>query len=91
MGSRTRGLLACGIAPQSSILKLQLISTNSNNWSQDPDGDLIPGQTGRLTVGRKITLSLAFRESLQMLGQPLWSSGQSSWLLTQRSRVRLPA
>jgi hypothetical protein len=22
---------------------------------------------------------------------PLWSSGQSSWLLTQRSRVRFPA
>jgi hypothetical protein len=24
-------------------------------------------------------------------GLPLWSSGQSSWLLTQRSRVRFPA
>jgi hypothetical protein len=22
---------------------------------------------------------------------PLWSNGQSSWLLTQRSRVRFPA
>jgi hypothetical protein len=22
---------------------------------------------------------------------PLWSSGQSSWLLTQRSRIRFPA
>jgi hypothetical protein len=24
-------------------------------------------------------------------GPPLWSSGQTSWLLTQRSRVRFPA
>jgi hypothetical protein len=30
MGSRTLGLQACSIAPQSSILKLQLMSTNSN-------------------------------------------------------------
>jgi hypothetical protein len=30
MGSRTRGLLACTIEPQSSILNLQLISTNSS-------------------------------------------------------------
>jgi hypothetical protein len=26
-----------------------------------------------------------------MNGPPLWSSGQSSWLLTQRSRVRFSA
>jgi hypothetical protein len=26
--------------------------------SQFPDGDPIPGETGRLTVGRKITLTL---------------------------------
>jgi hypothetical protein len=26
-----------------------------------------------------------------MSGPSLWSSGQSSWLLTQRSRVRFPA
>jgi hypothetical protein len=33
MGSRTRGLLSFSIAPQSSVLKLQLIITESNiNW-----------------------------------------------------------
>jgi hypothetical protein len=28
------------------------------NWSQIPDGGLIPGQTGRLAVDRMITLTL---------------------------------
>jgi hypothetical protein len=28
------------------------------NWSLVPDGDLIPGKTDRLTIGRKITLTL---------------------------------
>jgi hypothetical protein len=27
----------------------------------------------------------------QMEGPPLWSSGQSSWLQAQRTRVRFPA
>jgi hypothetical protein len=34
------------------------------NWWWVPDGGLIPGQTGRLTVGRKVTLTLdASKES----------------------------
>jgi hypothetical protein len=31
------------------------ISWRKKNWSQVPDGLLTPGQTGRLTVGRKLT------------------------------------
>jgi hypothetical protein len=30
------------------------------NWSRVPDGCLTPGRTGRLTVGRNITLTLTF-------------------------------
>jgi hypothetical protein len=30
-------------------------------WLRVPDDGLIPGQTGRLTVGRKITLTLFLR------------------------------
>jgi hypothetical protein len=30
------------------------ISRRTKNWSQVPDGRLTPGQTGRLTVGRKL-------------------------------------
>jgi hypothetical protein len=33
---------------------LKEISKRKKNWSQDPDGRLTPGQTGRLTVGRKL-------------------------------------
>jgi hypothetical protein len=38
------------------------------NWSRGPDGGLTPGQTGRLTVGRKITLTfdLLFREAITL-------------------------
>jgi hypothetical protein len=37
-------------------------------------------------IKRKITKTIRMNS-----GPPLWSSGQSSWLLTQRSRVRFPA
>jgi hypothetical protein len=33
----------------------QEISRRKKNWSQVLDGRLTPGQTGRLTVGRKLT------------------------------------
>jgi hypothetical protein len=32
-----------------------------------------------------------FIKIVMLFGAPLWSSGQSSWLLTQRSLVRFPA
>jgi hypothetical protein len=35
------------------------------NWSRVPDGGLTPGQTGRLTVGRKIKLTLTDFERLK--------------------------
>jgi hypothetical protein len=31
------------------------ISKRKKNWSRVPDGRLTPKQTGRLTVGRKLT------------------------------------
>jgi hypothetical protein len=34
---------------------------------------------------------VVFRTATKIVGTPLWSSGQSSWQLTQRSRVRFPA
>jgi hypothetical protein len=34
---------------------LKEISRRKKNWSQVPDGRLTPGQTGRLTVGCKLT------------------------------------
>jgi hypothetical protein len=34
---------------------LKEISRGMKNWSRVPDGRLTPGQTGRLTVGRKLT------------------------------------
>jgi hypothetical protein len=34
---------------------LKEISWRKKNWSQVPDGRLTPGQTGRLTVGVKLT------------------------------------
>jgi hypothetical protein len=58
---------------------LKEISRGKKNWSQVSDGRLTPGQTGRLTVGRKLTHSLT--------RPPLWSSGQSSWLQIRRSDV----
>jgi hypothetical protein len=37
---------------------------NGENWSRVPDGCLTPGRTGRLTVGRNLTLTLTFLFSL---------------------------
>jgi hypothetical protein len=39
---------------------LKEISRRKQNWSQVPDGRLTPGQTGRLTVGHKLTNQLIF-------------------------------
>jgi hypothetical protein len=62
---------------------LKEISRRTKNWSQVPDERLTPGQTGRLTVGRKL---IATGTRL-----PLWSSDQSSWLQIQRSQLLFPA
>jgi hypothetical protein len=37
---------------------------SEKNWSRMPDGGMIPEQTDRLTVGRKIALALAFESML---------------------------
>jgi hypothetical protein len=42
--------------PQLSEEKIPLV--RKKNWSLVPDGGLIPGQTGRLTVGHNMTLTL---------------------------------
>jgi hypothetical protein len=36
-------------------------------------------------------LTLLKLQVIEVQGPPLWSSGQSSWLQIQRSRVRFPA
>jgi hypothetical protein len=48
-------------------------------------GNCIDPWTGAL-AGKAI-----YAGSYKPLGSPLWSSSQSSWLLTQRSRLRFPA
>jgi hypothetical protein len=37
---------------------------NGKSWSRAPDECLTPGGTGRLAVGRNITLTLTLRESV---------------------------
>jgi hypothetical protein len=39
------------------LVKKKIIKENGKNWSRLPDGCLIPRRTGRLTVGRNITLT----------------------------------
>jgi hypothetical protein len=41
---------------------LKEISRRKQNWSQVPDERLTPGQTGRLTVGRKITATANWKK-----------------------------
>jgi hypothetical protein len=45
---------------------LKEISRRKQNWSQVPDGRLTPGQTGRLTVGRKLTATATVFTSYQL-------------------------
>jgi hypothetical protein len=40
---------------------------NGKNWSRAPDGCLTPGRTGRLSVGRNITLTLTSQMRLWTL------------------------
>jgi hypothetical protein len=54
----TRPLVREGAANLQNRKCLNEISRRKKNWSQVPDGRLTPGQTGRLTVGRKLTHSL---------------------------------
>jgi hypothetical protein len=41
-----------------SYLKTTIPWVRKKNWSQVPDGGLIPGQTGRLIVSHKVTLTV---------------------------------
>jgi hypothetical protein len=43
---------------------LKEISMRKKNWSQVPDGRLTPGQTGRLTVGRKLTATAIYHKTM---------------------------
>jgi hypothetical protein len=45
----------------------------------------------RFTFWRVVTHAVGFMKLIGVVGPPLWSSGQSSWLLTHRSLVRFPA
>jgi hypothetical protein len=42
------------------------------NWSQVPDGRLTPGQTGRLTVGRKLTSTSTLTSISEITVQQIW-------------------
>jgi hypothetical protein len=52
---QTRPLVREGATKLQTRNCLKEISRRKKNWSQVPDGRLKPGQTGRLTVGRKLT------------------------------------
>jgi hypothetical protein len=52
---QTRPLVREGATKQQRRSCLRKISWRRKNWSRVPDGRLIPGRTGRLTVGRKLT------------------------------------
>jgi hypothetical protein len=53
---RTRPLVREG-ATKLHTRNLKEISRRKKNWAHIPDGRLTPRQTGRLTVGRKLTLT----------------------------------
>jgi hypothetical protein len=55
---QTRPLVRKGVTNLQNRKCRKEISRRKKNWSQVPDGRLTPGQTGRLTVGRKLTHSL---------------------------------
>jgi hypothetical protein len=55
---QTRPLIREGATKLQTRSCLKEISRRKKNWSQVPDGHLTPGQTGRLTVGRKLTACL---------------------------------
>jgi hypothetical protein len=44
----------------------------------------------RMVTSNYVTISFKYSTHLAHISPPLWSSGQSSWLLTQSSRVRFP-
>jgi hypothetical protein len=52
---QTRPLVREGATKLQSRNCLKELSRRTKNWSHVPDGRLTPGQTGRLTVGRKLT------------------------------------
>jgi hypothetical protein len=64
---QTRPLVREGATNSQNRKCLKEISRREKNWSQVPDGRLTPGQTGRLTVGRKLTHSLTHKSSSETL------------------------
>jgi hypothetical protein len=52
---QTRPLVREGATKLQTRNCLKEIPRRKKNWSQVPDGRLTPGQTGRLTVGCKLT------------------------------------
>jgi hypothetical protein len=56
---QTRPLVREGATKLQTRNCLKEISRRTKNWSQVPDGRLTPGQTGRLSVGRKLTETAA--------------------------------
>jgi hypothetical protein len=65
---------------------LKEISRRKKNWSQVPDGRLTPGQTGRLTVGRKLTsTSTSNRSTIPAFA---WKLTNSMELSTTREATR---
>jgi hypothetical protein len=64
---QTRPLFREGATKLQTRNCLQEISRRKKNWSQVPDERLTPGQTGRLTVGRKFTATATVYTSYILL------------------------
>jgi hypothetical protein len=54
---QTRPLVREGVTNLQTRKCLKEILRRNKNWSQVPDGRLAPGQTGRLIIGRNVTLT----------------------------------
>ena len=57
-------------------------------------GNFLPvssGQSKKIVAGYNDCITRGNSQGESVKGPPLWSSGQSFWLQTQRSRVRSPA
>jgi hypothetical protein len=60
---QTRPLVREGATKLQTRNYLKEISRRKKNWSQVPDGRLTPGQTGRLTVGHKLTATATIEQT----------------------------
>jgi hypothetical protein len=65
---QTRPLVKEGAPQQQTHNCLKIINERGKNWSRVPDGCLTPRQTGRLTIGHSMTLTLTWHQYMTPCG-----------------------